>query len=107
MEIKELKEFADWASKRKETLLNKSNCDLISSDAVKLAEETGEVANEIQNYLGLQRKEKIDSKEIILKHLGEELADVILVSTILARRTGLDIEEAIRNKMDIVKGRNC
>jgi len=105
MEINELTKFAEWEAKRKEKLFNKSNEEMILIDSLKLTEELGEFMNEIQNFLGYQRKEKLDHKDIVKKHLGEELADVMLVTAILAKRLGINMEESIENKINIVKER--
>lgn len=106
MEIKEINKFAEWEMKRKEKLFNKSNEEMILIDSLKLSEELGELMNVIQNYLGYQRKEKLDSKEVVNKHLKEELADVILVACMLANRLGINVEESLKEKIEIVKKRD-
>lgn len=105
MEIKDINSFAEWEMKRKEKLFNKSNQEMILIDSLKLSEELGEFMNEIQKSLGLQRKEKLEEKEITKKHLGEEFADVILVASMLANRLGINTEGALKNKIEIVKNR--
>jgi NTP pyrophosphatase (non-canonical NTP hydrolase) len=105
MEIEKINQFAKFEMKRKEDLFNKSNQEMILIDSLKLSEEVGEFMNEIQNFMGFQRKEKLDDKETVKKHLGEECADIILVASMLANRLDLNLEEILNNKMNIVKNR--
>jgi len=102
----EIKKFAEVEAKRIEKLFGKSNEEMILVDAVKLSEEVGEVMNEILNYLRLQRKEKLDTKEKVKENLASELADIVLVSNIIAKRTGIDLFASLKNKMDVVKRRD-
>jgi len=105
MEIKELQEFAEFEIKRRNNLFKKDNHEMTLVDSIKLSEEVGELMNEILNYLKLQRKEKLDPTEVVEKHLGEELSDVLIVVSILSQRLGINIENALKNKIDIIKER--
>ena len=105
MDFTEINDFAQWESKRKETFLKKTNEEMIFADFMKLSEEIGEFANEIQKKLKMQKKEKMDSEENINKNLADEFADVILTTSIIAKRLGIDIETAIERKIDIVRAR--
>jgi len=105
MNTEEIKKFAEDEAIRKEKLFDKSNSEMILIDSVKLSEELGEFMNEVQNFLGYQRKEKLDDKETVKKHINEEFADVVLASFILARRLNINPEEALKNKIDTVKKR--
>ena len=40
-----------------------------------------------------------------LGNLSKEIADVILTAMILAERLGIDVEESLKEKIEIVKGR--
>ena len=64
-----------------------------------LAEEVGEVARE------LQKKQVGWREDFNNEKLGDELADVINTSLIIARDEGVDIEAAFLRKVEKVKGR--
>lgn len=55
-------------------------------DAVKLAEESGEVA------------ECMTKSRKTIEDLGEELSDVMVVCAVIALRNGIDLTEACRKK---------
>jgi len=55
-------------------------------DAVKLAEETGEVA------------ECMTKSRKTIEDLGEELSDVIIVCAVIALRSGIDLTDACHKK---------
>ncbi len=77
-------DFDDLARDAKELLDLRPDgwtCDILH-DGVKLAEETGEVAE----CLVKSRKTKED--------LGEELSDVMAVVAVIALRAGIDLNEA-------------
>ncbi len=60
-----------------------------------LTEEVGEVARIIARRYG-EQSEKDSDKE---KDLGEELADVIFVTTCIANQTGVDLEASFQKKL--------
>lgn len=55
-------------------------------DVMKLAEETGEVA------------ECFTKSRKTLEDLGDELSDVMIVCAVIARRAGIDLSDACRKK---------
>ncbi len=65
---------------------------------VKLSEEVGELSNDILATLSLQRKSKLDEFEI--KNLFEEFADVILSTAALANSMGVDLNRAVKAKLE-------
>lgn len=67
------------------------------TNMAQLTEEVGEVARIIARRYGEQSEKESDKQ----KDLGEELADVIFVVLCLANQTGIDLEEAFQNKLDI------
>jgi len=105
MNVKELEEFAEWENKRVEKASSKSNEDLIDSQALKIAEEYGEFVNEFLKLRAWQRKDKIKDIEITKKEMREELADLILVTFMVGKRLGIDIESELKNKINKVKNR--
>ena len=60
MEIEELQDFIDWEIKRLNGFLGKSNEELKPWAAVKLAEEVGELQNEVLGHSSLHRLEKME-----------------------------------------------
>lgn len=69
---------------------------------VKLSEEVGELASEVLASLSLQRKEKLQEHEL---KFGEEVADVLITTLLLAERMGVDVETALREKMEKINKR--
>lgn len=69
----------------------------------KLMEESGELASEIFINLKRVRKEKIYENS---KELAAELADTIIVLGLLADTLGVDIKQALSDKIEKIKKRN-
>jgi len=67
------------------------------TNMAQLTEEVGEVARIIARRYGEQSEKESDKN----KDLGEELADVVFVVLCLANQTGIDLQVAFDNKMDI------
>ena len=67
------------------------------TNMAQLTEEVGEVARIIARRYG-EQSEKESDKE---KDLGEELADVLFVVLCLANQTGIDLQKAFNEKLDI------
>jgi len=62
-----------------------------------LTEEVGEVARIMVRRYGEQSEKETDKS----KDLGEELADVLFVLTAIANQTGVDLQAAWEQKMQI------
>lgn len=62
-----------------------------------LTEEVGEVARIIARRYGEQSEKETDKT----KDLGEELADVLFVTLCLANQTGVDLQKAFEDKMNL------
>ena len=103
MEMKELLDFIESEADRLKDHYGQPEKEMKYRSAMKLAEETGECVGEALKHLGLQRKDKLD--EMDEEELGKEMADVIFVTMIMARRFGIDIEKAMEDKKKIVLGR--
>ncbi|MEH6764783.1 MAG: nucleotide pyrophosphohydrolase [Aequorivita antarctica] len=67
------------------------------TNMAQLTEEVGEVARIIARRYGEQSEKESDKN----KDLGEELADVIFVVLCLANQTGVDLEKAFENKLEL------
>jgi len=67
------------------------------TNMAQLTEEVGEVARIIARRYGEQSEKETDKT----KDLGEELADVIFVVLCLANQTGIDLEKAFQEKLDL------
>jgi len=67
------------------------------TNMAQLTEEVGEVARIIARRYGEQSEKETDKT----KDLGEELADVIFVVLCLANQTGVDLEKAFQEKLDL------
>ncbi len=67
------------------------------TNMAQLTEEVGEVARIIARRYGEQSEKESDKN----KDLGEELADVIFVVLCLANQTGVDLQEAFDQKLEL------
>lgn len=67
------------------------------TNMAQLTEEVGEVARIIARRYGEQSEKESDKQ----KDLGEELADVLFVVLCLANQTGVDLQKAFDNKLDL------
>jgi NTP pyrophosphatase (non-canonical NTP hydrolase) len=79
--------------------LTKKEKDILSK-TVKLSEEVGELSNEILSTLSLQRKSKLERSD--KKNMYEEFADVILSTVALANSMGVDLDRAVKAKLEKV-----
>ncbi len=67
------------------------------TNMAQLSEEVGEVARIIARRYGEQSEKESDRT----KNLGEELADVLFVVLCLANQTGVDLQKAFDEKLDL------
>lgn len=72
------------------------------TNMAQLTEEVGEVARIIARRYGEQSEKESDKN----KDLGEELADVLFVVLCLANQTGIDLQKAFDNKMELKTNRD-
>lgn len=73
------------------------------AQAVKLSEEVGELHAEILGHLRMQRSDK--TKAFSTEALAGELADVVMCAAVLSQVLGVDLNDALQNKMDTVERR--
>jgi NTP pyrophosphatase (non-canonical NTP hydrolase) len=95
MDIKELKEFAKETEDKLSKYYNKTKEELVVFHALKIGEETGELFEQVLNHHNIQRKEKTIDKE----EIGEEIADVLLSTLVLAHSLNIDIKKELDSKM--------
>ena len=67
------------------------------TNMAQLTEEVGEVARIIARRYGEQSEKESDKD----KDLGEELADVLFVVLCLANQTGVDLQQAFDQKLEL------
>lgn len=75
----------------------------ILARTVKLNEEVGELCEAILAYNSDQRKEKLENYN--KENLGEEFADVIITTLLLAKAIDVDIEKNLEDKIKKIKQR--
>ncbi len=105
MDIKEISDFIDWTLDkwRHSTAKDYSIRERCFSQTMKINEEVGELNEQVLWKFGWQRLEKMD--EISYERLENEIADVIFSTIRLARMMNLDVNEILKNKMEILKER--
>jgi NTP pyrophosphatase (non-canonical NTP hydrolase) len=105
MDIKEINYFIESEIKRLESYYSKKDKEeLTMAMGFKVVEEIGELFNEILAHKGYQRKDKLD--KLNKEEINKEFADVIFTILILAKRFNIDVEQAIRIKMEEIKKRS-
>ena len=96
----EIKELQKQMNKIIEKIDEKFECEHdLNNTFLHLIEEIGELARELN-------KPNIRNKEIDKQNLKEELADIFMFITRLACIYEFDIEDAIINKIEILKQRH-
>lgn len=105
MDVHDLTTFATLQEKRFKLLDGGKHTDLERTYAqlVKLGEEYGELCEAIMADVGHQRPEKLAEHEH--DHIALEMADVIIVTFILAERLKVDLPDALKRKIDIIHER--
>jgi NTP pyrophosphatase (non-canonical NTP hydrolase) len=98
MELRDLLRFVETEDEKlKKRYSSLSDQEVILARTVKLAEEFGELCEEVLAYNALQRKQKLDNHD--KENLPEEFADVIITALLLARSMNVNIEKALEKKM--------
>ena len=104
MEIKEINEFIEnEIEKLEERYKDRDENELTMAMGFKVIEELGELFCEFLSHKGYQRKEKLEKMD--KEGIKKEFADVIFTVLIMAKRFDIDIEDAIKIKMEDLKGR--
>ncbi|HYF28781.1 MAG TPA: MazG nucleotide pyrophosphohydrolase domain-containing protein [Candidatus Paceibacterota bacterium] len=71
----------------------------IFARTIKLGEEYGELCDEVLAAAGDQRRDKMRAE----RDLEGEFADVVIVTFLLAKAMGVDMPEALRQKIEKIK----
>ncbi len=96
----EIKELQNLMNKTVDLLDKKFNCKhRVNNTFLHLIEEIGEVADEIN-------KPNIRNKETDIENLSDEIADCVILLTKLAVVYNIDLEDAIKNKIEKLKQRH-
>lgn len=105
MEMKELVAFAKLQEQRFQILDGDNNTPLERTYAqlVKLGEEYGELCDAVMAEVGHQRADKLATHTH--EKLALEMADVIVVTFILAERLDVDLPAALQQKIAIIHER--
>ena len=76
---------------------------LVLARTVKLAEELGELCQEVLAYCSLQRKQKLEgcNKE----KMSEEFADVLITTLLLAKSMDVNVSNALEKKVQKINKR--
>ena len=69
---------------------------------VRLTEETGELAREVNHLYGPKKKKPTEDT----RDMGEEIGDVVFTLCCLANSQGIDLDEAFKRVMDKHYGRD-
>ena len=103
MELNELMKFIKKYAKHQKKMFGESKDPekLILSSTVKIAEELGELCDQVLSYNSRQRKEKLEN--FSEDSLSEEFADVLLAILMLAYDMKIDINKALEKKIKKLK----
>lgn len=105
MQLKDLKKFIRKEDLRLRKCFGgyKDEGKRILARTVKLAEELGELCDEVLSYNSMQRKEKLDKHDP--NNLSEEFADVVITTLLLAEAMKVDIAKALKRKIEKINKR--
>ncbi|MFH0712793.1 MAG: MazG nucleotide pyrophosphohydrolase domain-containing protein [Candidatus Jorgensenbacteria bacterium] len=105
MQLKGLRKFIKKEDKRlrKHYGNYKDEEKRILARTVKLTEELGELCDEVLTYSSLQRDEKLKNHD--KDNLLEEFADVVITTLLLAEVMNVNIEKALKRKIDKINKR--
>ena len=100
---KELLEFIEIENKRLNEHFHKddSKKEVALLRLAKLTEEVGEVSDELLKSFYYARKHKLEKGN----NLDIEIADVIIVTLLLAKNMNVDIDKALREKIKNIEAR--
>lgn len=101
--VEELKDFIENEHQRMVKRWHENEKVRTMARTIKLMEEVGELSNEIMAFNVKQRKEKMYPKNI--QNLSDELADVIIVTLLLAENVKIDVYPALKNKIKKIEKR--
>ncbi|MFC1651652.1 MazG nucleotide pyrophosphohydrolase domain-containing protein [Patescibacteria group bacterium] len=100
MEFEKLLNFIDLENKR---ILKRFNQESLTKEEkilirmAKLTEEVGELSNEVLDFSNAQRHNRLSSYD--KNKLGDELADVIITTLLLAKSADVDAKKALESKI--------
>jgi NTP pyrophosphatase (non-canonical NTP hydrolase) len=75
----------------------------IMARTIKLSEEVGELCDEVLSFNAMQRKDK--QKDYDDKNLPDEIADVLIVTLLLAKAMNVNVEDALKSKIEKINKR--
>lgn len=105
MDLKELLEFLEEEDKRIRNHYGYTDQEKrILARTVKLTEELGELCEEVLSHSAMQRTDKLSKHD--KENIHKEFADVIFSSILLARSMNIDVEKALKNRMEEIKKRD-
>jgi NTP pyrophosphatase (non-canonical NTP hydrolase) len=105
MTFDELSEFIAGYSQKLEAKFGKydDKGKLILSSTVKLTEELGELCDEVLTFNSRQRQEKLDGRTD--ENLPAEFADAIIAVFMLAKDMDIDLNEAVKKKIEKINAK--
>ncbi len=105
MQLKDLRKFIKKEDRRLRKHYGgyKDEEKRILARTVKLTEELGELCDAVLSYNSMQRKDKLDNYDE--SNLAEEFADVVITTLLLAEVMGVDIEKALKHKIEKINKR--
>jgi NTP pyrophosphatase (non-canonical NTP hydrolase) len=86
----------EFALNRREGITDENQLDV---QALCVAEEAGELVGAYRRWAGKARRNG-SSQEI-----KDEIADVLIAAAVFAERLGIDIDKAVRDKLDVIRSR--
>ena len=99
--MKTLKKFSQEETKRLRNIIECTDKEFVLFNTIKLNEEAGEICNEILKHFKCARKNKLEQAQ----ELGSEIADVVIVASILAESMNIDLEKALNDKIQKIEKR--
>jgi len=103
MTMKEFQKFIDEqdALLRSKMHPEHTEREWVLAGTVKIAEEFGELSDEVLASMNYQRSGKMNGRSS--ESLADEFADVVITAFLLAKRMDIDIMKAIARKVPLIK----
>ena len=101
-DIKDIQEFIEQIQEKFQTEYDIKEDVRVFATMTKVAEELGEVSNELLKKYQLQRKEKLEADH----ELGKEIADLVITIGSLAHVTGINLDKELEKRIEQMKQRH-
>jgi len=91
MDFDELNDFADWENKRVSSFYKKTNEQMLELNKKKISKSMKEFS------IAIKKKDRFQS--------SKKFAEIVVFSSLLAKRLNLDISQSVENQVEMMRSR--